>query len=109
MKAKWARDEKPASEIHSSLMRCVCGTMFDSWKPDESYPHRAHIYATQAARKVRLCSTLKPAPTPTQKLPGLRAYLPTVGKRGVSSMPGRRWRHGAVWQLSDGRPRNRHR
>jgi len=54
MAAKRARGEKLESEIHSSLMRCVCGTMFDSWKPDESYPHRAHIYAAHAARKVSL-------------------------------------------------------
>jgi len=25
----------------------VCGVQFDSWKPDESYDHRAHIYAAQ--------------------------------------------------------------
>ncbi|TYL87402.1 hypothetical protein [Bradyrhizobium cytisi] len=53
MKAKRARGEKLNSEIHSSRMRCVCGTAFDSWKPDESYPHRGHIYAAQAAGKVR--------------------------------------------------------
>ncbi|MCP1768342.1 hypothetical protein ABIB94_009324 [Bradyrhizobium sp. JR7.2] len=30
-------------------MRCVCGTTFNSWKPAESYPHRVHITAAQAA------------------------------------------------------------
>lgn len=53
MKAKRARGEKLDSEIPSSMMRCVCGTVFDSWKPDESYPHRAHIYAAQATRHPR--------------------------------------------------------
>jgi hypothetical protein len=53
MKAKRARGEKLPSEIHNTLMRCVCGIVFDSWKSDESYPHRGHIYATQAAGKVR--------------------------------------------------------
>jgi len=42
-----ARGEKLPSEIPSSLMRCVCGVQFDSWKPDESYDHRGHIYAAQ--------------------------------------------------------------
>ena len=46
--AKRARGEKLDSEIRSTLMRCVCGTTFDSWKPAESYPHRQHIYAAQA-------------------------------------------------------------
>ncbi|QOZ69134.1 hypothetical protein SAMN05192541_109286 [Bradyrhizobium arachidis] len=51
---KRARGEKLASEIiRSTLMRCPCGTTFDSWKPDESYPHRAHIYAAQTEGKVR--------------------------------------------------------
>lgn len=53
MKAKRARGEELASEIHRSLMRCVCDTVFDSWKPDESGPHRTHIYAALAAGKVR--------------------------------------------------------
>jgi hypothetical protein len=44
--ASWARGEKPPPP--SSLMQCVCGVQFDSWKPEESYPHRAHIYAAQA-------------------------------------------------------------
>jgi len=29
------------------LMRCVCGTTFNSWKPNESLDHRRHIYAAQ--------------------------------------------------------------
>ncbi|MCP3400201.1 hypothetical protein [Bradyrhizobium sp. CCGB20] len=33
-----ARGEKLDSEIPSTLMRCVCGSEFDSWKPQESYP-----------------------------------------------------------------------
>ncbi|WP_247310149.1 MULTISPECIES: hypothetical protein [unclassified Bradyrhizobium] len=51
--AKRARGEKLDSEIRSTLMRCVCGTTFDSWKPAESYPHRAHITAAQAANGTR--------------------------------------------------------
>lgn len=47
--AKRARGEKLDSEIRNTLMRCVCGTAFDSWNPAESYPHRAHITAAQAA------------------------------------------------------------
>ncbi|MGO4513691.1 hypothetical protein CT676_42695 [Bradyrhizobium sp. MOS001] len=53
MKAKRARGEKLDSEIRNTLMRCVCGTVFDSWKPVESYPHRAHIYAAQAGKIYR--------------------------------------------------------
>ncbi|UPK35157.1 hypothetical protein IVB18_45510 [Bradyrhizobium sp. 186] len=49
MRDKRARGEKLASEIPSSMMRCVCGVVFDSWKPDESYQHRIHIYAAQTA------------------------------------------------------------
>jgi hypothetical protein len=43
--ASWARGEKPPPA--SSMMRCVCGVQFDSWKPEESYDHRAHIYAAE--------------------------------------------------------------
>jgi hypothetical protein len=46
--AMGARGEKLPSQIPSSLMRCVCGTTFDSWRPAESYNHRGHIYAAQA-------------------------------------------------------------
>ncbi|MDI3560224.1 hypothetical protein [Bradyrhizobium sp. Arg816] len=49
MKAKRARGEKLDSEIPSTLRRCVCGDVFDEWKPAESYPHCAHITAGQAA------------------------------------------------------------
>ncbi|MCP3397757.1 MULTISPECIES: hypothetical protein [unclassified Bradyrhizobium] len=53
MAAKRARGEKLDSEIPNTLMHCVCGTLFDSWKPQESYPHRGHIYAAHAEGKVR--------------------------------------------------------
>ncbi|MGY0575750.1 hypothetical protein ACTGJ9_035855 [Bradyrhizobium sp. RDM12] len=53
MAAKRALGEKLDSEIHSTVRRCVCGATFDEWKPDESAPHRTHIYAAQAAGKVR--------------------------------------------------------
>jgi hypothetical protein len=42
-----ARAEKLLSEIFSSMMRCVCGVQFDSWKPAESYYHCGHIYAAR--------------------------------------------------------------
>jgi hypothetical protein len=42
-----ARGEKLPSEVFGSMTRCVCGVRFDSWKPAESYDHRAHIYAAQ--------------------------------------------------------------
>ncbi|MET4347083.1 hypothetical protein ABIC08_007700 [Bradyrhizobium sp. RT9b] len=51
--AKRARGEKLDSEIRNTLMRCVCGTTFDSWKPAESYQHRAHITAAQATSGTR--------------------------------------------------------
>jgi hypothetical protein len=41
------RGEKLPSEVFSTMMRCVCGMQFDSWKPAESYDHRAYIYAAQ--------------------------------------------------------------
>lgn len=53
MMAKRARGEKLDSEVRNTLMRCVCNTVFDSWKPAESYPHRQHIYAAQAAERIR--------------------------------------------------------
>ncbi|MCP3401956.1 MULTISPECIES: hypothetical protein [unclassified Bradyrhizobium] len=53
MPARRARGEKRDSEIRSTLMRCGCGAEFDSWKPQESYPHRQHIYAAQAAEKIQ--------------------------------------------------------
>jgi hypothetical protein len=42
------RGEKMPTQFPSSLMRCACGVRFDSHKPDESGPHREHIYAAQA-------------------------------------------------------------
>jgi len=45
--AMWARGEKLPSEVFSTMMRCVCGMRFDSWKPAESYDHRGHIYAAE--------------------------------------------------------------
>jgi hypothetical protein len=53
MKARGARGEKLGREIPSTLRRCVCGDVFDEWKPAESYPHRAHIYAAQATDGIR--------------------------------------------------------
>ena len=44
--AEWDRGEYPR-RVASSMMRCVCGVQFDSWKPAESYDHRGHIYAAQ--------------------------------------------------------------
>jgi hypothetical protein len=41
------RGERMPSQIPNSMMRCPCGARFDSHKPDESYPHRQHIYAKQ--------------------------------------------------------------
>jgi len=47
------RGEKLPSELPSSIMRCVCGAKFDSHRPDESLPHRRHIYAAQPADGIR--------------------------------------------------------
>ncbi|MEH2492891.1 hypothetical protein [Bradyrhizobium sp. AZCC 2230] len=52
MAAKRARGEKLASEVAGTTILCVCGTVFDSRNPTESYPHRGHIDAAQAAGKV---------------------------------------------------------
>jgi hypothetical protein len=43
------RGEKLSSDLPNSIMRCVCGVMFDSHRPDESLPHLEHIYAAQTA------------------------------------------------------------
>jgi hypothetical protein len=43
------RGEKLPSEVPISMMRCVCGVKFDSHRPDESLPHRRHIYAAQSS------------------------------------------------------------
>lgn len=45
IRAIHARGGKLPTEIPNSRMRCVCGVVFDSHKPDESYDHRGHIYA----------------------------------------------------------------
>ncbi len=42
------RGEKLATELPNSITRCLCGATFDSHKPEESLPHRRHIYAGQA-------------------------------------------------------------
>jgi uncharacterized C2H2 Zn-finger protein len=47
LEGKRARGEKLPSEQQSTLMRCPCGAVFDSWRPYESYQHRWHIYAAQ--------------------------------------------------------------
>jgi hypothetical protein len=44
--AEWDRGGFPP-RVASSMMRCVCGVQFDSWKPEESYQHRARIYAAE--------------------------------------------------------------
>ena len=48
IQAVHARGERLPSQTPSSLTRCVCGVIFDSHKPAESYDHRLHIYAAQA-------------------------------------------------------------
>jgi hypothetical protein len=49
IRAKRERGEKLDTEFPNSMMRCVCPIVFDSHKPTESYEHRRHIYAAQAA------------------------------------------------------------
>ena len=51
--AMWERGEKFPSQMPNSLMRCPCGMRFDSHKPDQSYPHRQHIYAKQHSDGIR--------------------------------------------------------
>jgi hypothetical protein len=48
IRAVRARGEKLPSEVPSSLMRCVCGTTFDSHLPANTLLHAPHIYAAQA-------------------------------------------------------------
>ena len=48
-----ARGENLSTELPNSMMRCVCGVDFDSHKPDESYPHRAQVYAAYDNRGFR--------------------------------------------------------
>jgi hypothetical protein len=50
-RSKRGRGEKLDTEIPSSMMLCVCGEMFDSHKPEESFPHRRHIYAAHASKR----------------------------------------------------------
>jgi len=45
IQSKRDRGEKLDTEIPSSMMRCVCGVVFDSHDPEGSLPHRRHIYA----------------------------------------------------------------
>jgi hypothetical protein len=51
--AMWERGERMPSQIPSSIMPCPCGARFDSHQPDESYPHRQHIYAKQQSDGIR--------------------------------------------------------
>jgi hypothetical protein len=51
--AMWERGEKLPSQYPSSMMRCPCGSTFDSHDPAGSYVHRGHIYARQAADGTR--------------------------------------------------------
>jgi hypothetical protein len=53
IRAMRARGKKLPTELPNSFMRCVCGVKFDSHKPEESYEHRAHIYAAQALDGIR--------------------------------------------------------
>jgi hypothetical protein len=47
-----ARGEKLPSETPSSLMRCVCGTTFDSHVHANTLVHAPHIYAARAEGRV---------------------------------------------------------
>ena len=51
VREKRERGENLDTEIPSSMMRCVCGEMFDSHDPEGSLQHRRHIYAAQAEQK----------------------------------------------------------
>jgi hypothetical protein len=53
IRAKREHGEKLDTEIPNSIMRCVCGETFDSHKPEQSFPHRRHIYAAQATKRQR--------------------------------------------------------
>jgi hypothetical protein len=48
----WERGERMPTQVPNSMMRCPCGVRFDSHKPDESYPHRQHIYAKQRSEGI---------------------------------------------------------
>ncbi len=43
--AMWERGELLPSQRASFMMRCPCGTTFDSHDPADNYVHRGHIYA----------------------------------------------------------------
>ncbi|WP_298257731.1 hypothetical protein [Bradyrhizobium sp.] len=60
IRATRARGEKLPTEIYSSLMRCVCGVVFDSHKPDESYDHRGHIHAAYNTKATKRAVTKRP-------------------------------------------------
>ena len=51
IREKHARGEKLDTEIPNSMMRCVCGVVFDSHDPEGSLPHRRHIYAAHGGQK----------------------------------------------------------
>jgi hypothetical protein len=51
--AMWERGKLLPSQKPSSMMRCPCGTTFDSYDPSGSYVHRQHIYAKQATDEIR--------------------------------------------------------
>jgi hypothetical protein len=51
--AMWERGEKMPTQKPNSLMRCPCGTTFDSHEPAGSYVHRVHIYESQATDGMR--------------------------------------------------------
>jgi len=51
--AMWERGERMSTEKPNSIMPCPCGVRFDSHDPDDSYVHRGHIYASQAADGIR--------------------------------------------------------
>jgi hypothetical protein len=50
--AMWERGERMPTQVPNSMMGCPCGVRFDSHKPDESYPHRQHIYEKQRSGRI---------------------------------------------------------
>jgi hypothetical protein len=54
--AMWKRGEKLPSQKPNSMMRCPCGEMFDSHRPEHSLIHVPHI--TEHQREVRRPSTV---------------------------------------------------
>jgi hypothetical protein len=51
--AMWERRERLPSQQPNSMMRCVCGTVFDRHRPEESLSHRQHIYAKHQVYETR--------------------------------------------------------